>query len=118
EDQIQVFEQTGIFLLACCHGFVKCIVEIKCSGELAKYTLVAINQVLDVCGKDQGVGHDIGCASKKTIAASSIGAKSKELNLHVVVNMFHGFAHNRLCQLQNHLLYLQGFGNEDLETCE
>jgi hypothetical protein len=34
EGQIQVFEQTGIFVMACRHGFVECIVEMKRSGEL------------------------------------------------------------------------------------
>ncbi|KAI6004580.1 hypothetical protein EDC04DRAFT_2871794 [Pisolithus marmoratus] len=111
ENQIQVFEQTGIFVMACCHGFVECIAEMKRSGELAKYGLVAVNQLLDICGPGQAVGHDIGCASKKTISASSLGAKAQEKQLKVVVNAFHGFAHNRI-------VYQLGFGNEDLETCE
>ncbi|KAF8447619.1 hypothetical protein L210DRAFT_3609891 [Boletus edulis BED1] len=118
EDQVKVFTQTGIFLLACRHGFVECVIEMKNSGELAKYSLAAVNQVLEVCGKNQGIGHDISCASKSTVASSSLGPKAAELNLQIVVNAFHGFAHNRTCQLDNHPLYLRGFGNEDLETCE
>ncbi|KAH7902808.1 hypothetical protein BJ138DRAFT_967043, partial [Hygrophoropsis aurantiaca] len=118
ENKIQVFEQTGIFVLACRHGFVESITEMKRSGELAKYGLASVNRLLDVCGKDQALGHDIGCASKVTIAASSVGAKAKNLGLQVAVNAFHGFAHNRRCQLRNHPLYLEGFGIEDLETCE
>ncbi|KAI6013588.1 hypothetical protein BKA83DRAFT_4499963 [Pisolithus microcarpus] len=107
ENQIQVFEQTGIFVMACHHGFVD-----------AKYGLAAVNRLLNICGQDQAVGHDIGCASKKTIAASSLGTKAWEKQLKVVVNAFHGFAHNHMCQLENHPLYQLGFGNEDLETCE
>lgn len=84
----------------------------------AKYGLAAVNQLLDVCGPDQAIGHDIGCASKKTIVHSSIGDKARESNLVIVVNAFHGFAHNRICQLENHPLYQTGFGIEDLETCE
>ncbi|KAI6145668.1 hypothetical protein EDD17DRAFT_1767881 [Pisolithus thermaeus] len=118
ENQIQVFEQTGIFVMACRHGFVECIAEMKRSGELAKYGLAAVSRLLDVCGEDQAVGHDVGCASKKTIASSSLGNEVQEKRLKVVVNAFHGFAHNRLCQLENHPLYQVGFGNEDLETCE
>ncbi|KAI5989491.1 hypothetical protein EDD15DRAFT_2370522 [Pisolithus albus] len=118
ENQIQVFEQTGIFLMACRHGFVECIAEMKRSGELAKYGLAAVNRLLNVCGQDQAVGHDVGCASKKTIASSSLGKEAQEKRLKVVVNAFHGFAHNRMCQLENHPLYQIGFGNEDLETCE
>ncbi|KAG2344279.1 hypothetical protein BDR05DRAFT_882938 [Suillus weaverae] len=118
EDKISVFEKTSIFLMACRHGLVECIIEMKCSGELAKYGLAAINWMLDICGKDQALGHDIGCSSCKTVAASSIGAKADEHNLIITVNAFHGYAHNHLCQLANHLLYLDSFGIEDLETCK
>ena len=34
EGQIKVFEQTGIFVLACRHGFVESIAEMRHSGEL------------------------------------------------------------------------------------
>ncbi|KAG9308241.1 hypothetical protein JVU11DRAFT_12128 [Chiua virens] len=33
EDKICVFEQTGIFVLVCQHGFVECIAEIKHSVQ-------------------------------------------------------------------------------------
>jgi len=36
----------------------------------------------------------------------------------MVVPAFHGHAHNRLCQLSHHILMSEGFGLEDLETCE
>jgi hypothetical protein len=67
---------------------------------------------------DQAIGHDIACSSCKTIVTSSTGAKAAELNLQVVVNAFHSFSHDCCCQLQNHPLYLNGLGLEDLETCE
>lgn len=38
--------------------------------------------------------------------------------MQFVVCAFHGYAHNRLCQLSNHPLYLIGFGIEDLEGME
>jgi hypothetical protein len=84
----------------------------------AKYGLAAINWILDICGKDKALGYDIGCSSRKTVAASSIAAKAHANNLVIAVNAFHGYAHNRQCQLVNHPLYLNGFGIEDLETCE
>lgn len=34
------------------------------------------------------------------------------------MNTFHGYGHNRLCQVKEHGLYKKGFGIEDLETCE
>ncbi|KIK82363.1 hypothetical protein PAXRUDRAFT_27603 [Paxillus rubicundulus Ve08.2h10] len=78
EDQIHIFTETSIFLLACWHGFVELIVEMKWSGELAKYALAAISQVLEICGIDQAIGHNIGCKLKKSITTSSLGAKAKE----------------------------------------
>ncbi|KAF9240488.1 hypothetical protein BU15DRAFT_74070 [Melanogaster broomeanus] len=118
ENTIQVFEQTGIFLSACCHGIVQTLAEMRHSGELAKYPLATINKLLDMCGNDQVIGTDIGCQLSKTVAASSLRDKAKQCSLCLAVNTFHGHAHNRWCQLQNHPLYLKGFGLEDLETCE
>ncbi|KAG1762158.1 hypothetical protein EV702DRAFT_984185, partial [Suillus placidus] len=66
EAKISVFEQTGIFIMACRHGLVD-----------AKYGLAAVDQLLDSCGSLQGLGHDIGCASCKTIAASSMGQRQR-----------------------------------------
>jgi hypothetical protein len=86
--------------------------------DRAKYSLATLNVILDVFGSNQAVGYDIGCARQSTVAASSLGEKAHELNLQLVVDAFHGHAHNRLCQLQNHPLFLQGFGLEDLFTCE
>ncbi|KAG1882375.1 hypothetical protein F4604DRAFT_1921540 [Suillus subluteus] len=118
ENKITVFDQTGIFLLACRHGIIEVVSEMKRSGELAKYGLAIVDRLLDVCGADQAIGHDIACSSRKTIASSSIGAKAAKLKLQVVVNAFHGFSHDRHCQLRNHPLYLNGLGLEDLETCK
>ncbi|KIM54659.1 hypothetical protein SCLCIDRAFT_30952 [Scleroderma citrinum Foug A] len=118
EDTICVFEQTGIFLSACRHHIVQTVVEMRQSGELAKYLLVTISKLLDVHGVNQAIRSDIGCSLATTVAASSIPDKASRNNLILVVNAFHGHAHNRKCQLANHLLYLRGFGLEDLETCE
>jgi hypothetical protein len=135
ENTVKVFEQTGIFLSACRHGIIQTLAEMRHSGELhvsfrllisrlflsfcrAKYPLATINKLLDVCGKGQAIGSDIGCQLSKTVAASSLREKAANSNLRLAVNAFHGHAHNRTCQLQNHPLYLPGFGLEDLETCE
>ncbi|KAG1883627.1 hypothetical protein F4604DRAFT_1878911 [Suillus subluteus] len=83
EAKVSFFQQTGIFIMACRHGLVECIVEMKRSGKLAKYGLTAVNRLLDSCGSFQGLGHDIGCTSRKTIPASSIGAKAEQSNLIV-----------------------------------
>ncbi|KAG1883117.1 hypothetical protein F4604DRAFT_1576688 [Suillus subluteus] len=113
-----VFDQTGIFLVAGCHGFIECVTGMVFSGKLVKCGLASINKVLDVCGNDQAIGHNITCLSQKTIATNLIGQKAKELCLQLVINTFHGFSHNHCCQLENHPLYLIGLGIEYLETCE
>ncbi|TFK58850.1 hypothetical protein BDN72DRAFT_781504, partial [Pluteus cervinus] len=118
EDTIKVFDQTGVFLSTCRHAIVEFIVEMRKSGELAKYGLAVVNSLLDTFGKDQLKGYDIGCAFEKTTDKSSIGPKARELNLQSVVDSFHGHAHNRPCQLSNHPLYRVGVGLEDFGTCE
>jgi hypothetical protein len=77
-----------------------------------------VNKLLDVFGCNQAVGSDIACSFRSTIATSSIGRKAISNNLRLMVNAFHGHAHNRLCQLENHPLYNLGIGLEDLEVCE
>ena len=67
---------------------------------------------------DQAVGYDISCIHKVTVTASSISKKAQYLCLQAAVDTFHGHTHNRLCQFLNHLLFLKGFGLEDLATCE
>ena len=84
----------------------------------AKYPLATLNELLGAFGEDQGVGYDIGCSHRATVKASSISQKAERNRLVLVVNAFHGHAHNRMCQLRHLPLYLFGFGIEDLETCE
>ncbi len=50
--------------------------------------------------------------------SGSLADQADSHHLALAVNAFHGHAHNRMCQLVNHCIYLPGFGLEDLETCE
>ena len=84
----------------------------------AKYPLATINKLIDVHGSDQAIRSDIGCSLSATLAVSSIAQMAWAANVQLVVNAFHGHAHNRMCQLQHHPLYLPGTGLEDFETCE
>ncbi|KAF8218839.1 hypothetical protein L208DRAFT_1023550, partial [Tricholoma matsutake] len=83
-----------------------------------KYGLAMINEILNVFGANQGVGYDISCSQQITITASSLSEKACILLSQLVVDAFHGHAHNRLCQLCNHPLFWKGFGLEDLAMCE
>lgn len=47
-----------------------------------------------------------------------LGTDAKAKGLQVIVNAFHGWAHNRLCQLKYHPAYRTGMGLEDLESLE
>ncbi|EGO30277.1 hypothetical protein SERLADRAFT_404524 [Serpula lacrymans var. lacrymans S7.9] len=53
EGKVQVFDQTGIFVMAYRHGFVETVAKMKCSGELEKYSLATISKLSDVCGASQ-----------------------------------------------------------------
>ncbi|KAF7970980.1 hypothetical protein HWV62_22471 [Athelia sp. TMB] len=115
----EIYETNGIFPVACRHGLVITFAEIVRSGELAKYPLATTNFLLEVFGDDLGLGADIGCALTETIKHSKLlGEKAAKSRLQVIVNAFHGWAHNRLCQLQYHPLYRKGTGLEDLEILE
>lgn len=69
------------------------------------------------CG-DIGLGYDVGCDTHTTVMNSSLGDRARELRLRFVVPAFHGHAHNRLCQLSWHPMYVEGAGKEDFECCE
>ncbi|KAJ7027665.1 hypothetical protein C8F04DRAFT_1266767 [Mycena alexandri] len=113
-----IFDETGIFLALCRHGFVLLLADMIRSGELAKYPLAIVNELLDAYGKKLGLGYDVGCHFEETIKKSNLSAKAKENMLKMLVGAFHGHAHNRLCQLKFLATYIHGLGLEDLEGCE
>ena len=84
----------------------------------SKYPLAIVEKMLDVFGLDLGQGYDIGCRSHTTLNNSPLGPKARELNHRCLVGAFHGHAHNRLCQLKNLTIYVDGVGLEDLEGNE
>ncbi|KAI0310305.1 hypothetical protein OF83DRAFT_1027483, partial [Amylostereum chailletii] len=114
----EVFAQTGLFICICRHGLCEYAVEMYQSGELAKYFLAVLNEIMDDLGQDQSIGYDIGCSANGTVDRSSLGERAAAMNLQVHVNAFHGYQHNRLCQLQYHPLLLPGVGMEDFEGCK
>ncbi|KAJ7484572.1 hypothetical protein FB451DRAFT_1436491 [Mycena latifolia] len=113
-----IFDETGIFLALCRHGFVLVITDMLRSGELAKYPLAIVKELLDAFGMDLGAGYDVGCHFEVTVANSELGNLAREKNLRCLVGAFHGHAHNRLCQLGFLATYVEGLGLEDLEGCE
>ncbi|KAF7358843.1 hypothetical protein MSAN_01224200 [Mycena sanguinolenta] len=113
-----IFDETGIFLALCRHGFVLVVADMIRSGELAKYPLAVVNILLEAFGLNIGGGYDIGCHFGATIQNSELGDKARNNNFRSLVGSFHGHAHNRLCQLSFLATYVEGMGLEDLEGCE
>ncbi|KAJ7678318.1 hypothetical protein DFH06DRAFT_1121808 [Mycena polygramma] len=113
-----IFDETGIFVALCRHGFVLILADMIRSGELAKYPLALVDILLDTYGEKLGLGYDVGCHFEATIRNSKLSERAKENMLKMLVGAFHGHAHNRLCQLRFLATYVEGLGLEDLEGCE
>ncbi|KAG1894287.1 uncharacterized protein F5891DRAFT_1131007 [Suillus fuscotomentosus] len=113
-----VFDESGIFMAVCRHGFSLVIADMVQSGEQAKYPLAVVSKLLDAFGKDLSGGYDIGCRFKTTLSRSVLGHHARELNHTSLVGAFHGHAHQHLCQLDHLATYVDGLGLEDLEGCE
>ncbi|KZV80687.1 hypothetical protein EXIGLDRAFT_629781 [Exidia glandulosa HHB12029] len=85
----------------------------------AKYPLAVIARMIRAGIRCRRCAYDIGCAFQGTLERSQLlGQAAHDAGIDSGVNAFHGYGHNRLCQLGHHPLYEEGFGLEDLETCE
>lgn len=73
---------------------------------------------MDVISGALGLGYDIGCNFLTTMYNSPLGDEARARGCKALVGLFHGHAHNRLCQLSNLGTYVLGMGLEDLEGCE
>jgi hypothetical protein len=113
-----VFDETGIFLTLCHHGFILMVANMVRSGELAKYPLAVVESMLNAFGPNLAFGYDIGCKFGSTVNSSPLGARARSLSHQCLVGAFHGHAHNRICQLDHLATYTKGLGLEDLKGCE
>ncbi|KAF8572835.1 hypothetical protein K439DRAFT_1625499, partial [Ramaria rubella] len=114
-----IFRETGVFLAVCRHGTTLLVADMVQSGELAKYPLVIMSELIDTFGTRLMQGYDIGCGFS-TMANNSplVGPKIDGSGARYCVSSFHGHAHCRLCQLNWHPMYINGCGLEDFKTCE
>ncbi|KAG6808337.1 hypothetical protein H0H92_004439 [Tricholoma furcatifolium] len=113
-----IFDETGVFLALCRHGFTLVIADMVQSGELSKYPMAVISALLHAFGEDLGGGYDIGCRFKTTVGQSDLGGLARELRFSSLIGAFHRHAHNWICQLSHLATYVNGMGLEDLEGCE
>ncbi|KAG0702917.1 hypothetical protein DFH29DRAFT_982187 [Suillus ampliporus] len=74
-----VFDESGIFIVACRHRFVLVACDMLRSGELAKYPLALIDKLLGVYGPNGGCAYNIGCAFSKTLSNSSLASQVDNL---------------------------------------
>lgn len=119
-----IFEETGIFVAACCHRFILWYADMVRSRELyvilfysftslmtgmcsAKYPLAIISKVLEVLGDCTLGTYDIGCGFMSTIENSSLGEDFRKMESRMCMDAFHGYAHNYICQTKNHPLVSQ-----------
>ncbi|KAG8703420.1 hypothetical protein FRC09_004173 [Ceratobasidium sp. 395] len=114
-----VLDETGIFVVLCRHGRVLIAADMVQSGEGAKYPLATFSKVIRTHGKNVLAAYDIGC-QHSTTAHNHPLTKSLvlEMNTEYIVDGFHGWAHNRLCQLDWHPTWRPGTGMEDFAGCE
>ncbi|KAJ7852551.1 hypothetical protein B0H13DRAFT_2238171 [Mycena leptocephala] len=114
-----IYDETGIFICLCRHGFVLLVADMVKSGSCkSKYPLAIADELLDAFDRAIGFGYDIGCGFSTTIFNSPLGHRALLQNFSCLVGAFHGHAHNRLCQLLFLARYVLGMGLEDLEGCE
>ncbi|KAF8668515.1 hypothetical protein RHS04_08977 [Rhizoctonia solani] len=114
--KIVVFNETRIFVTLCRHGFVLLVEDMRQLGKLSKYPLAAVNKLCQVFGNNILVGYDIGCTFCGTAERSPlVRPVVRKHNTSFVVGSFHGYAHNRKCQLANHPLNVEGAGLESFE---
>ncbi|KAI5985463.1 hypothetical protein EDD15DRAFT_2175880 [Pisolithus albus] len=113
-----IFDEAGIFMAVCRHGFSLVVADIVRSGEQSKYPLATVSKLLDAFGDSLAGGYDIGCKFGTTLSRSTVGPRARALKYTSLVPAFHGYAHRRLCQLRFLARYVDGMGLEDLEGCE
>ncbi|KIK12900.1 hypothetical protein PISMIDRAFT_18389 [Pisolithus microcarpus 441] len=59
-----IFDEAGIFIAICRHGFSLLITDIVRSGERAKYPLAIVSKLLDIFGNNLAGGYDIGSIAR------------------------------------------------------
>ncbi|KAJ7432670.1 hypothetical protein B0H11DRAFT_2165186 [Mycena galericulata] len=107
-----IFDETGVFISLCRHGFMLVLADMVRSGELAEYPLAIVDALLEAYGPKIGNAYDINFKN------SPLGPKALKYDLKWLIGAFHGHAHNRLCQLHYLANYVHGMGLEDMEGCE
>ncbi|KZP09666.1 hypothetical protein FIBSPDRAFT_914038 [Athelia psychrophila] len=94
------------------------LVDMYCTGEQSKYGITTTERLIDTHRPNQGSGLDIRCSLRITLDNSPLGSCARELNHTILVDAFHGHAHNHLCQLSHLTTYVHGLGLNALGMCK
>ena len=84
----------------------------------AQYSLAVVAKMMDVFGDNLASAYDIGCQFKTTVRYSTLGQWAKDMHHTFLVDEFHRFVHNCLCQVDNLTTYCKGLRIEDFSSCE
>jgi hypothetical protein len=85
----------------------------------AKYPLATFSKIISIHGGNILIGYDIGCHHSVTARNHPLTSELVRKNkTEYIVGAFHGYAHERSCQLMWHPLWRIGAGMEDFEGCE
>ncbi|KAJ7813210.1 hypothetical protein B0H14DRAFT_2377092 [Mycena olivaceomarginata] len=113
-----MYDETGVILSLCRHGFCLVMVDMVHSGEMVKYGFAIVNHLITHIGQVAS-GYDIGCKFKGMVNKHPVlGPFACKHKFRSLVGAFHGHRHNRLCRLCNLAMYVSGVGLESLEGCE
>ncbi|KAI0083028.1 hypothetical protein BDY19DRAFT_987985 [Irpex rosettiformis] len=113
-----MFDEAGVFAAACRHGLILWVIDMVCSGELAKYPLAIVSKTLELLGERPLIGYNVGCSFDTTTEKSSLDPPFVASGGQFCVCAFHGYSHSFACQLEYHPNIIAGAGLEDLETME
>ncbi|KAJ7195263.1 hypothetical protein GGX14DRAFT_377212 [Mycena pura] len=115
-----IYDETGIFVALCRHGFVLKVVDMVKSGELMKYGYAVVAHIIQVLEEiATTMGYDIGCKFRQLVMRHPrLGPIARRAGFRSMIGAFHGTGHNRLCQTRNLPKYTPGVGTEGFELCE
>ncbi|KAI0681926.1 hypothetical protein BC835DRAFT_1311737, partial [Cytidiella melzeri] len=105
-----LFDESGVFAAACRHGLALWLIDMVCSGELAKYPLAIVSKTLELLEERPLVGYDVGCSFSVTTEKSSLGPAFTALGGCFCVCAFHSYSHSYTCQLEYHPNVITGAG--------
>ncbi|KAF8233269.1 hypothetical protein L208DRAFT_1267719 [Tricholoma matsutake] len=86
-------------------------------GKISACNLI-VNRLIDLLGPRVGCTYDISCAFSTTVESSSLSEKVKNALFWLMVGTFHVHAHNHICPLNWHPLFIKGMGHTKGKGCE